>query len=405
MPHSPDLHDMFADLDQMRGAERRVALATLVATVGTTPKKEGAKMWIGAGGRMLGSVTIGGCVDAQVVQAADDVLASGRTALLAMSLSDEQGWDLGLTCGGTLRVLVEPVQLDVATDPVSAAYDLVRRSAAGGARAVVVARLSGSPARLVVVESGAVAGTLGDRALDAAAGEEARSLFRSGASGTRTVAGTELFFEVHGPAPHLIVFGATHVAMPLVEAAAVLGWPVTVIDARERFATRERFPRARAVLVGEVGALAAGQHYDAGTHVVIVTHDYKFELPILREVLAREPAYVGLLASRKRAQALRAFLAEDGVDPAALDRVHVPIGLRIGAQTAAEIALSILGEIIAVRAERRHSPAASGPTNTATSTVTSTATSTSASTSASTGTDTPTSGGAIAASGVPAPDA
>jgi len=340
----------------MARTERRAALATLVSTEGTTPKKAGATMWVGEGGRILGSVTIGGCVDAQVIAASDGVLTSERPTLLSLTLADEEGWDLGLTCGGTLRVLVEPVHLDRATDPITAAYDAVRRAVTAGRRVVAVAQLPGTAARLVIAEDGTVTGTLGDAVLDAAARVEARSVFAQGTSATTrlTASGTsaELFFELYAPPPRLLVFGATHVAMPLVAYATVLGWRATVIDARERFATRERFPDADEILVGNMGALAESQRYDASTYVVIVTHDYKFELPILRTVLSREPAYIGLLAGRKRARALREFVAADGIDSGAFDRIHVPIGLDIGAQTAAEIALGILAQIVAVRTGR-----------------------------------------------------
>lgn len=356
MPRPPDLHDTLADLEQMTRTEHRAALATLVSTEGTTPKKAGATMWVGEGGRILGSVTIGGCVDAQVVAASDAVLTAQRPTLLSLTLRDEEGWDLGLTCGGTLRVLVEPVQLDRATDPIIAAYGAVRRAVSAGRRIIVVAQLPGTAARLVIEEDGTTTGTLGDDGLDAAAGVEANAVFARGTSATVRLAASgtlaEYFFELYVPPPRILVFGATHVAMPLVTYATVLGWRATVIDARDRFATRERFPNADEILVGNVGAIAEGQRYDAATYVVIVTHDYKFELPILRTVLARGPAYVGLLAGRKRAQALREFVIADGIDAAAFDRIHVPIGLDIGAQTAAEIALGILAQIVAVRTGR-----------------------------------------------------
>jgi xanthine dehydrogenase accessory factor len=328
-------------------------MATLVSTEGTTPQKSGATMWVGEGGRILGSVTIGGCVDAQVVASSDEVLKTERPALLSMTLRDEEGWDLGLTCGGTLRVLVEPVRLDADANAITAGYHAVRRAIAAGQRVVLVAQLPGTAGRLVVHEDGSSTGTLGDGAVDAAARAEALAVFARGVSSTARIAAegsdAELFLGLYAPPPRLLVFGATHVAMPLVSYGTVLGWRATVIDARERFATRERFPDAEELLVGNVAVLAEQQRYDASTFVVIVAHDYKFELPILRTVLAKEPAYVGLLAGRARARALREFLAADGIDLATFDRIHIPIGLDIGAQTGPEIALAIAAQIVAVR--------------------------------------------------------
>src|SRR5579862_905499 len=361
MPRPPDLHDTLAEVDEIARAERRAVLATLVATQGTTPKKSGATMWVGEGGRILGSVTIGGCVDAQVIAAADAVLASDQPKLLTLSLRDEEGWDLGLTCGGTLRVLVEPVALEAHSGSIATTYGAVRQAVLRGQRVVLVSRLPGTAggaskrgaaARFLVDEAGSSSGTLGDPALDAAAAAEARLVLDRGESTCAALAvggmTVEAFFALYAPPPRLLVFGATHVAMPLVAYASVLGWRTTVIDARERFATRARFPDADAVLVGSVGALAKEQRYDGSTFVVIVTHDYKFERPILQAVLTQEPAYIGLLAGRRRARALREFLVSDGLEASVFDRIHMPIGLPIGAQTPAEIALGILAEIVAV---------------------------------------------------------
>jgi xanthine dehydrogenase accessory factor len=166
----------------------------------------------------------------------------------------------------------------------------------------------------------------------------------------------EAFFELHGPPATLVVFGATHVAIPLVAFANGLGWRTIVVDGRERFATRERFPDADEIRVGILGDIAEQLTYDASTSVVLTAHDYKYELPVLRAVLAKEPAYIGLLGSGRRGEALRDWMRQDGLSEEALRRIHVPIGLDIGARTAAEIALSILAEAVAVRARRPGTP-------------------------------------------------
>ena len=357
----PDLRETFEQIDQLRHQERRAAMATLVSTKGTTPKKEGAKMWVGEDGRILGSVTIGGCVDARVVAEAEDVLRSSTRKLLAMQLGDEDAWDIGLTCGGTVEVLIEPVEFAHAGDPVVNAYDVIRDESDRGRHSVAVIPLDASAVaadggRLVVREDGSVFGTLGDAALDRVARERAIDVMRRALSRTVTLqagdARMPVFLELHGPATTLVIFGAGHVAVPLVRFAKALGWHTILVDARERYATRERFPDADDIRIGILGDIAAELHYDASTFVVLVAHDYKFELPVLRTVLAREPAYVGLLGSRRRGKAILDFLAEDGVSAEMLARVHVPIGLDIGAQTAAEIALAVVAEAVSVRNER-----------------------------------------------------
>jgi xanthine dehydrogenase accessory factor len=344
-------------LHRIARGEHRVAMATLVAVKGTAPRKEGAKMWVGAGGRILGSVTIGGCVDARVVAEAESVLASGRAALLSIPMSDEDAWDFGLTCGGVVDVLIEPVALASDADELARSYRIIEEETRVGRSAALVTMLdAGRTHHLVVMRDGTWSGTLGDDSLDESAREQALDRLERGSSRTVTLRANEVerdaFVEVHAPASTLYVFGAGHVAMPLVGMAKALGWRVVVIDARERYATAERFPDADEIRIGVLGEIAESLAYDASTFVVLVAHDYKFELPVLRTVLRRTPAYIGLLGGRHRSGAIFEFLAAEGFDQATLARVHAPVGLDIGAQTAAEIAVAILAEAIAVRAGR-----------------------------------------------------
>ncbi len=367
MTTQPDLRETFEQLDELRRRERRVAMATLVSTKGTTPRREGAKMWVGEGGRILGSVTIGGCVDARVLEEAEAVLRDDAPRLLTMSLGDADAWEIGLTCGGTVELLIEPVALDGVRHPITEAYEVVRAEAAAGRRSVLVAPLrerDESPprecARLVVLEDGRASGTLGDQALDGAAVERALDVVRRATSRTEVVEAPgvreRLFFELHGPATTLLIFGAGQVAIPLVRLAKVMGWHTVVVDGRERFATRERFPEADDMRIGLLAEIAAELKYDASTFVILVAHDYKFEVPVLRVVLEREPAYIGLLGNRSRGAAVLRFLAEEGVSAEQIARVHVPIGLDIGARTPSEIALSVLAEALAVRNGRPGTP-------------------------------------------------
>jgi xanthine dehydrogenase accessory factor len=324
-------------------------------------------MWVGEGGRILGSVTIGGCVDARVLEESENVLRERTPRLLTMSLGDADAWEIGLTCGGTVELLIEPVELDGVPHPITAAYEVVRAEAAAGRRSVLVAPLrdheseaASECARLVVREDGESSGTLGEQGLDRAAVERALDVIRRATSRTEVVeaSGTRerLFFELHGPATTLLIFGAGQVAIPLVRLAKVLGWHTVVVDGRERFATRERFPDADEIRIGLLADIAAEMKYDASTFVILVAHDYKFEVPVLRVVLEREPAYIGLLGNRSRGSAVLHFLAEEGIGAERLARVHVPIGLDIGARTPSEIALSVLAEALAVRNGRPGAP-------------------------------------------------
>jgi xanthine dehydrogenase accessory factor len=330
-------------------------MATLVATEGSSPRATGSRMWVDEEGRIVGSVTIGGCVDARVIEASAKALEDNAPALLSMELGDEDAWAIGMTCAGTIEVLVEPVDTANAGDAVTRALNAARAEVEAGRAAVIVAPLDGEPRRLVVAESG-VSGTLGDPALDRAAAREATSMLAAGTSGVRDVEATRLYFERHAPPLTLVIFGATHVAMPLVALAGVLGLRTVVVDGRDVFATRDRFPDADEVLVVMPSELAQRMPLGRESLVVLLSHDYKYDLPVLRAVLDSEAAYVGVLGSRRRGRALLDFLEGEGVAPTQLARIRVPVGLDIGGTTPEEIALSVLAEAVAVHRGRNGGP-------------------------------------------------
>jgi xanthine dehydrogenase accessory factor len=284
-----------------------------------------------------------------------------------MALGDEDAWAIGMTCAGTIEVLVEPVDPAQSSDPVSWALGVVRGEVRDGRTAVVVAPLSGPPRRLVVTGTG-TQGTLGDAALDDTAGREAAALLAGGASGVREVVADDvrhrLYFERHAPPVTLVIFGATHVAMPLVSLGAVLGLRTVVVDGRDRFATVERFPGADELLVGMPSELAERMPLGRESLVVLLSHDYKYDLPVLKAVLASEAAYVGVLGSRRRGRALLDFLAEEGVPADELARVRIPVGLDLGGNTPEEIALSVLAEAMAVYHGRSGGPMRDRPAST-----------------------------------------
>ncbi len=337
--------------------DTRVAMATLVATRGTSPRKEGTKMWVSAGGGIVGSVTIGGCVDARVIEASDAALRSNRPTLLTVELGDEDAQEMGLTCAGAVDVLVEPLRLDDPRDPVALLYGRVRAHAAAGGRAVLITPLRPGGGKLAMLDDGRLLGelTLPDPEYIM---REGRALLRRGTPRTLDLPIGQgdverIYFEVHAPPLNLVVFGAGHVAQALVRLARGLGMRTTVVDARDRYANRAAFPDAdeiRVAIPSEVAAevLPLGRSLAA----VLVAHDYKYDLPVLRELIRGDAAYVGMLGSRRRGQAMMSMLAEEGIPPEQLEQVHVPVGLDIGAESAAELAISILAEILAERSGR-----------------------------------------------------
>jgi xanthine dehydrogenase accessory factor len=339
----------FEHIDELRKSQGRVAVATLVNTRGTTPRKEGAKMVVGERGDIVGSVTIGGCVDAQVIEEAEDALSSMRPRLLELNLGDEEAWEIGLTCGGTIEVFVEPLALDRSDDTAAGFYDRVHAHARAGGRGAIVTRLEGGSGKLLVLDDGTTEGTFGDAFLDERFVAEARTAIDAGASRTMFLEGVRAFAEVVTPPSLLLVIGASHVAMPLMTLARTLGYRTAVIDGRPRFATPERFPDVDDLKIGIPSELVTGYPLIPTTALVLVAHDYKYDLPVLRHALASTVGYIGMLGSTRRGAAILKLLREEGVDEASLARVRVPIGLDLGSRSAPEIALAVLAEIQMVR--------------------------------------------------------
>jgi xanthine dehydrogenase accessory factor len=350
------MEELFQDIQKLAQAEKRVAMATLVATRGTSPKREGAKMWVGEEGRILGSVTIGGCVDARVIAESEKVLSSSEPRLIEMKLANEDAWEIGFSCAGDLDVLIEPVDLANPNGNVFDLYRTVQNVVNQGRNAAIATSLKDSSFKLLIVEGEEVSGTLGTPDLDREAQTVATELMRKRRSGTVSLGSNTLpvFFEVHGPPPTLIVFGAGHVSMPLISLAHDLGLKTIVVDGRPRFATRERFPDVDELLIGIPSEIAETLAYTSSTYVVLTAHDYKYDLPVLKVVLPAKPAYVGLLGSKRRGAAIKEFLKDGGMDESLLDQLHVPTGLDIGADSASEIALSILAETVAIKSGRRN---------------------------------------------------
>ena len=345
------MHELFEQLERLKNDEEKVALATLVNTRGTTPRKEGAKMLVGAGGRILGSVTIGGCVDAQVIEEAEGVLGDNAPKLLELNLGDEEAWEIGLTCGGTIEVFVEPVRLGRADAPPLTYYETLRAHAEQGGWGALITRLDPphNGAKLLLLDTARTEGTLGDPFLDRRFAAEARECLSRGVSKTLFLEGIRCFVETFGPPSTLLVVGAGHVAMPLVSLAKIVGFRTIVVDGRPRVASRERFPDVDRLEVGIPSEIVKSIALTPVTALVLVAHDYKYDLPVLRHALASKAGYIGMLGSTRRGNAIVNLLREEGMPEDLLTRIRVPIGLDLGAQTAPEIALAILAEILAER--------------------------------------------------------
>jgi xanthine dehydrogenase accessory factor len=349
-------------ISELRAKGRRAAVATLVATTGGAIRRLGETMWVDDHGAIVGSVTIGGCVDGRAVELAEEVLRTGSCRRISLPLGDEDAWAFGMTCAGNVDLLVEPVDVTVSSDPVVTAADAVQAALRRGCPAIEAVSLGAVASRLVVLGDGTHIGTLGSIALDGEVIARAPDLIDGRVTGVISVpsdaGSTELFVQTHAALPTLIVVGATDVAAALVQLAKPLGFNTTVIDGRDRWANRERFPIADSLLVGMPSELIAQAPLTASSALVLLSHDFKYDLPVLEVALRSQVGYIGVLGSRRRAAAVREFLVGLGTSPEEMARVRIPVGLDIGARTPAEIALAVLAELIAVRSGRRPGGAA-----------------------------------------------
>ncbi len=313
--------------------------ATVVNIRGSAPRPVGASMRIHGDGTFDGSVS-GGCVENDVILHAAEVAASGKPRLVSYGIADEDAFAVGLSCGGTIQVFLATEADTTPPPPGHTAATLVSGPDAGS--------------RAVLDAAGrVVTGSLPDSIADDVATDASR-LLAVERSATLRYGDVDVFFEPFPAPPHALVFGAGHVAQPLVRLAKDLGFGVTVADARAAFATPDRFPDADAVLVGWPDQVLEQVAIDDRTYVVVLSHDARFEDPLLPSVLAGPAPYVGAIGSRKTHAARVERLAAMGVEQEQIDRLHAPIGIDIGSTTPEEIALAIVAEMTKVRrAERR----------------------------------------------------
>jgi len=327
------MKELLPDIERWRARGEKVAVATVVATRRSAPRPVGSKLAVSESGELAGSVS-GGCVESDVVLAAQDVLAGGESRLVTYGITDEMAFTVGLPCGGEIDVFVEPLQALGADELGTVVFTIVSGDDLG--------------AKLLVRQDGT---TAGDGPADLAS--LAPRALRTGRSHLIDDDGTSIFADVFAPPVRLLVYGAVDTAEALCRAAKLLGWKTIVADARARLATAERIPSADELLVAWPEEALERVQPDVGTAIVVLTHDDKFDMPMLSGALATEAFYVGALGSRRNQARRNDLLREAGVPETSIDRIAGPCGLDLGAESPAETALSMLGEALAVRAGRR----------------------------------------------------
>lgn len=335
------MRDLLPQIENWQARGEGVAVATVIRVVGSAPRPVGARMIVSSAGRMAGSVS-GGCVETTVFGEMMDVLEGGSPRVLHFGITDDMIWDVGLACGGTIDVYLHRLDPEL----VRAFKERVeQRTPLALATVVRGPGPAGEPA--LVDGDGWVLGPGEPAAVQAAQGVLAR---RAEAGLVLDLGeGTEVFVEPFLPPPALYIMGGVHVAIPLARFAKELGFSVVVADPREKFANRERFPEADQVLVEWPDEALAHLKVDAATYIVLLTHDPKIDEPTLAAALKTDAAYIGAIGSRKTHIDRFERMARWGVTAEELGRVYAPIGLDLGGRSPAETALSIIGEVVAVK--------------------------------------------------------
>lgn len=352
------MRELLETLEAWRAEGIAPGRAVVVRTFGSAPRPEGAVLLAAPDGRLAGSVS-GGCVEGAAFEEIEQARATGRARVIRYGISDEEAWDVGLACGGTIDVLVQPSLGEPLVDAARAPGD------GRGGRVVATVLPDDAPPPefgphepgagaappdpIVVDEGGEVHGSLGDQALDGALVAAALEALDRGRSRTVVVGGRQVFLEAFPVRPRLVVVGAVEVARALVRLAAEVGFQTVVVDGRAAFATPERFPGVDRLVVGWPDEVAEEIGLGPNDAVAVLTHDVKFDEPAIVEALRRGCRYVGAVGSRKTQADRRERLREAGLTDEELARLRGPIGLDLGGREPPETALAILAEIVAER--------------------------------------------------------
>jgi xanthine dehydrogenase accessory factor len=348
------MRDILPDLDNWRASENKsIALATVIQTWGSSPRRAGAKMALTPDGKITGSVS-GGCVEGAVFEEGVEALKKNRPKLLHFGVADETAWEVGLACGGSIDIFVEPLSTEL--------FKSLRSVLVEERPAVLVKVVKGSNDLLghemLLRDDGGTTGTISDELNEQVLGLARETLVQGESRRAMLNDDLEVFMEVILPPPTLIAVGGVHITIALMALAKTLGYRTVVVDPRSSFGNEERFPNVDQLIQKWPQEAFQQVPLTRSTAVAMLTHDPKLDDPALQIVLPSPAFYVGALGSKTTQAKRRQRLLDEGLTEAQLSRLHGPIGLEIGAGTPEEIAISIMAEIVAARnnAEKAANP-------------------------------------------------
>jgi xanthine dehydrogenase accessory factor len=341
------MKDIFEEIVRLQKERGKAALASLVWSLGSVPMPRAAKMLIYENGNIAGTVG-GGCLEAEVWQKAKEIIKEGKPKLLSFHLTEEQMAESGFICGGRAKILVEPI-LAGHGEEVFAAVDALQKRRRKGVSATLmeaegeeVRRLE----RLLVSEDGCVVGQAQEEVLQEAKGMLSASPHEEPSQKNVKIGAAEVFLERLFPQPTAIICGAGHVGIAVAQIAIIAGFRVVAIDDREMFANRERLPFADEVIVAHFENAFAGLPIDEDCYIVAVTRGHLYDREVVEQALKTQARYIGMIGSRRKIHITFSQLEEKGFSREEIQRIHAPIGLNIGAETAQEIAVAIVAEMV-----------------------------------------------------------
>ncbi len=352
-----EIEDIIQAFDRAQQQGRQTALATVVKVEGSSYRRAGARMLVTEDGQLTGAIS-GGCLEGDALRKARLVMAQQQPMLVTYDTTDDDDAKLGvgLGCNGIIHILIEPLHADEAGNPIALFKQVLskRRNAVLVTLFSLTNRKGAQPGTCLMLTDEKQIFKCNCNSLQDELLTDAKQILQTGRSAIRNYASgeTELtgFIELMRPPVNLFVFGGGNDAMPLVQMAAVLGWHTTVIDGRTHYASADRFPQAKKVLLAKPEQALTSLSFDGRTVVVLMTHNYNYDLAMLRGLLPMELTYVGSLGPKKKLDRMLEELQEEGIYPTEqqLKSIYGPTGLDIGAETSEEIALSMLSEMQAV---------------------------------------------------------